>query len=455
MSQVTVYILNYNYGKYISKAIESVLAQTYKDIELIIIDDGSTDHSIDIIKRYAEFATIVQQSNIGLVKSILKAFSMANGEYVMRLDADDWLLEGCIEELVKKITLDRSAALVFPDYYEVDEFGQIIRQIKRHDFTNNVTLLDQPAHGACTLIRKEYYFAVGGHDDSLMCQDGVDIWLSLTERYQVVNVSKPLFYYRKHGQSLTTDEGRILSTKSDIYRKHAIKRGYSKETTFAFVPVRSQQINGVEYSSIKLGNKTVLEWVVEKTKRSDLVDKTIILVETPDLADFACQLFSDEPNIVVSERNNKDARQGVGIENSIIDYLSAYNEVSLENIIVLTVNYPFSRHNYIDSAIYSMFLFGSQSVDSVIMDNSIFYYHDGSGLKQWIDNYIRKERDDIYMRRGGISVFKKNTYLDTKRENPVKMGHVIVDKISSFEIRSGEDLEIANFMAEKILQESQ
>ena len=120
---------------------------------------------------------------------------------------------------------------------------------------------------------------------------------------------------------------------------------------------------------------------------------------------------------------------------------------------VLTLDYPFSRHNYIDSAIYSMFLFGSISVDTVMMDNSIFYYHDGTGLKPWVDTFVRNERDDIYIRRGGVSVFRKDLLGNKLNSISDKMGHVIVDKISSFEIRSQEDLEVANFIALTIISE--
>ena len=200
MPKVTVYILNYNYSSYIDKAIKSVLDQTYRNLEILVIDDGSTDNSMDVIRNYSDQVKVVQQNNIGLVKSIVKAFSIAKGEYVVRLDADDWLAPNCIEMLVKKIEEDKNIALVFPDYFEVDEFGHTIRRIKRHDFSGNgnVSMYDQPAHGACTLTRKEHYFDVGGHDDKLQCQDGVDIWLSLTEKYDVLNVSEPLFFYRKH-----------------------------------------------------------------------------------------------------------------------------------------------------------------------------------------------------------------------------------------------------------------
>lgn len=103
MSKVTVYILNYNYGRYLLKAIKSVLSQTYKDIEVLVIDDGSTDNSDEILNEFSSQVTVIKQQNMGLVKSIIKAFTIAKGDYVVRLDADDWLEETCIEKLVNKI----------------------------------------------------------------------------------------------------------------------------------------------------------------------------------------------------------------------------------------------------------------------------------------------------------------------------------------------------------------
>ncbi len=453
MPKVTIYILNYNYGRYVAKAIESALLQTYKDIEILVIDDGSSDNSLEIIKKFSDKVKIIEQNNIGLVKSIIKAFSLANGKYVIRLDADDWLDQECIEELVNKIENNNNAALVFPDYYEVDEFGQIIRCIKRHDFSGSVSMYDQPAHGACTLTRKEHYYAVGGHDESFQCQDGVDIWLSLTEKYDVINVSKPLFYYRKHSESLTKNEEKILTTRGNIYRSHAQKRGFQKEKTFAFIPLRSQKLGDNEYALTKLGNKFVIEWIVEKAKKSQLIDKIIILVDTPELFSDISNIFIKDNNIVVSQRDKKDSSSGVSLNPSIKNYIKKDDQEKPKNIVILTPDYPFSRQNYIDTAIYSMYLFGSTSIDSVIMDNSIFYYHDGSGLKPWVDKYIRKEREDIYLRRGGISVFRHKLLDNEKEIISQKMGHVIVDKISSFEIRSGEDVAVANFIAKKLINE--
>lgn len=454
MSKVTIYILNFNYARYLERALQSVLAQNYSDLEILLIDDGSTDNSSLIYEKYRDRISIIEQKNIGLVQSIKKAFSIATGEYVMRLDADDWLEPDCTQKLVEKLQTDDAAALVFPDYYEVDEFGQVLRRIKRHNFESAVTMFDQPAHGACTLIKRSSYLSVGGHDNSIECQDGVDIWLSLTQEFKVLNVGVPLFYYRRHSESLTNNENRILSTREDIYRQHAMRRGYSNERTVVFIPVRSQVINGNEYCLSLLGGKRVIEWVFRKAQLSILVESVVILADDARLCNELRTIFTDDENVVIAERESLDAGSGVAIRRSIKRYIQKHELNDIENVVILTLDYPFSRHNYIDSAIYAMFLFGSESVDSVVMDNSIFYYHDGSGMKQWVDSDIRRERDDIYVRRGGISVIKKECLINHKDERKKSLGHVIVDKISSHEVRSIEDLQIADFIAKKLMEKA-
>ena len=95
---VTVYLVCYNYGEYVQQSIESVLSQTYKDFELIIIDDGSTDNSREIIGQYFEYPNVrvIFQENKGLIATNNVAIRAAKGKYIMRLDADDYLDESAL-----------------------------------------------------------------------------------------------------------------------------------------------------------------------------------------------------------------------------------------------------------------------------------------------------------------------------------------------------------------------
>ena len=99
MCKVTVYIPTYNYAKYIGKAIESVLRQTMPNWELIIINDGSTDNTKDVLKNYQSHPQIriIDQENKGLNVTNNIALRLAKGKYIIRLDGDDYMDENCFQ----------------------------------------------------------------------------------------------------------------------------------------------------------------------------------------------------------------------------------------------------------------------------------------------------------------------------------------------------------------------
>ena len=114
--RVTVYLTNHNYGRYLAQAIDSVLAQTMQDFELIVIDDGSTDDSREVIERYASNPRIVTvfQENKGLNVTNNIALRAARGDYVIRLDADDWLDPHALQVMSAMLDRDADVGLVFP-----------------------------------------------------------------------------------------------------------------------------------------------------------------------------------------------------------------------------------------------------------------------------------------------------------------------------------------------------
>lgn len=455
---VTVYVLNYNYAKYLKDCINSVLLQSYDNYEIIIIDDGSTDNSKEVLSEYESYERIrvIYQENIGLIKSIFGAFSIANGEYVVRVDADDWIAPQFIEKLVGGIEVDECIAMIFPDYYEVDESGQLLHRVKRHDFSADVTLLDQPAHGACTLIRRSAYFDVGGHNQKLQCQDGVDIWLALTGKYKVANIKEPLFYYRKHSRSLTKNYSEILRNRSMIYKDHAIKRGYETEAVIAFIPVREELVGENEFVLLEIAGKSLLQWAIEKALESELVTDIVVSTDSDNLANFVynnTEIYGPK-KVKVHKRSNKLASQGVHINESIRDFFKTYEYDLVDSIVILTPDYPFSTHTYLDSAIYYGYLFKVDVVDTVLEDSSIMYYHNGKGLVNLFDGEIRHERDKVYIRKGGITVYRKDhiqCICSQIEQKEIVRGHIAIDEYSSLEVKSINDVRVADYIACNIL----
>ena len=157
MPKITVYITNKNYSDFLEKNINSVLKQNFKDFELIIVDDGSTDDSQTKIEkyRYLKNVRIFYRKSQGLIKTINFCIKASKGDFILRLDADDFLDENALMILYNAITKSKDTALVYSDYYTVDKKDRLINLNRNIDLKKHSKLFDIPAHGACSLIRKE------------------------------------------------------------------------------------------------------------------------------------------------------------------------------------------------------------------------------------------------------------------------------------------------------------
>ena len=281
---VTVYITNYNYGKYIDQCIKSVLNQTLQNFELIIIDDGSKDGSRNIINKYKNNSKviIIFQKNKGLIVSNNLALRLAKGKYLMRLDSDDWLDTNALEIMSNFLERNEKVGLVFPDYHEVDINGDIIRTVQRHNF-KKVKMFDQPSHGACTMIRKENLKNIGGYDEEFNCQDGYYLWLQFVKKYLVRNINLPLFYYRQHEKNLSKNVNKILFNRSKIinkFYKQEKKEKNNKKNILAIVPIRGLKVNPYSYVLQKIRKTPLVFYTIETLIKCNSVKK--IIITSPD-----------------------------------------------------------------------------------------------------------------------------------------------------------------------------
>jgi len=213
---VTIAIPAFNHEKYVRDAIESVLAQKFKDWELIIIDDGSTDSTPEIIDSYKGHSAIriFYQQNIGLSPTLNKAVRLARGKYFNFLPSDDYFHESKLSLQMEVIEKRPELVCVFSDQIPVDGSGKIVdtqdaiskwhqvqfqdeRQIIPHLFERNFI----PAPSA--LIRLDALREVGGFDDGLTYAQDYDLWLKLLPGRRAFWLHKPLLYYRWHGENLT------------------------------------------------------------------------------------------------------------------------------------------------------------------------------------------------------------------------------------------------------------
>lgn len=446
---VTVYITNYNYGKFITTAIESVLNQTLQEFELIIIDDGSTDNSRTIIDQYADHPKIdvIFQQNKGLNVTNNIALRAAKGSYIVRLDADDYFHPRALELLSAELDADEKLGLVFPDYYYVDESGQITEEFKRHDFSSDVSLLDQAAHGACTMIRTEYLRKLGGYNESFSCQDGYELWVKFIAHYRVANVGQPLFYYRRHSSNLTRNESRILSTRAKINEVYSNDR-FGSLRSVCIIPVRDETL-----ALRKLGGRRILDYKVLAASPCSNIEKVIVSSPSPEVRSYVESQYREDPKVRFHLRKEEDARLNVALPHTIHAVLdSFYEKENLPDAItILTIEYPFPESYVIADAIHTLFLFDSDSLISVRQENGMMFQHRGSGMQPILnqDKVVKLEREALYKLAGGITVIKTGNFLSQNKIVVGKIGHIMMDQLSSFGIFTDFDLQLAEWILEK------
>jgi len=292
--RITVYLPSHNYGRFLGEAIESVLRQTVDDWELMVIDDGSTDETPQIMELYRGHPRISlhRRDGIGLTAVCNFALSQAKGEYVIRLDGDDVFDENILLVLGNLLDRDPSLALAFPDFYLVDHFGEVFGQERRTRLYSKSHTFDMPPNGACTLVRAKVLSEIGGYREDLGAQDGFDLWTKVITRYKCANVNLPLFYYRRHGDNLTTDTKRIITARRKI-KKDAVQNSLAgMRPLIAVIPCRKNFDFVTDLWKQEIGGLSLLERDIRVCCSSSIFDHIVVTCDNPETEEWV-RRFND------------------------------------------------------------------------------------------------------------------------------------------------------------------
>ncbi|WP_312067460.1 MULTISPECIES: glycosyltransferase family 2 protein [Weeksellaceae] len=203
----SIVIVNYNYGKFLKQAIESVINQKFNNYELIIIDGGSTDDSVDIIKSFESHISYwISEKDNGQSDAFNKGFSKANGEFYFWLNADDILMPNSLINISNYLNKDNKCKWIAANTVFFNEDNEILRcrrGIKWKDF-----LIKQGpiyVYGPSTIFHKELYNKANGFDEGLYYTMDTDLWMRFSNLgYKFYRLPKYVWGLRIHNESKTS-----------------------------------------------------------------------------------------------------------------------------------------------------------------------------------------------------------------------------------------------------------
>lgn len=206
----------YNGEAYLEGVIESVQEQDYPNLEHIVLDDGSTDGTLEIIKAYDGKVRWDSHENMGEARTVNKGFSMARGEIIGVVNSDDPLLPGAISTIVEHLLARPDALVAYPDWLWIDEDGNTLQHVTTYDYDYaNMVRWHYCMPGPGTFFRREVVEKLGGRDASFRYFSDLDFWLRAGLLGPFVRVPETLATFRYHlGARSASDRGRQMAGES-------------------------------------------------------------------------------------------------------------------------------------------------------------------------------------------------------------------------------------------------
>jgi len=445
--RITIYIASHNYGKYLSEAIESVLRQSVDDWELIIIDDNSTDNTPEIMQRYKGHPQIslFRTESIGLPAVSNYALSKARGRYVIRLDGDDVFDENILLVLGNYLDKHSEIALVFPDYYLVDIYGDVYSHERRRIHNGN-SRMDLPPNGACTLVRKDVLASVGGYREDLGAQDGFDLWTKIMDGYKTAHVNTPLFYYRRHGENLTTNIQRIVSARREIKMDAIRDKLEELRPIVAVIPCRRNFDFISDLWKVELNGDSLLQRDIGACLTSKLFDHIVVTCDNPEAEDILKKY--DDPRLRFVLRDPKETVRTESIGPTLERVVKEVDPYFSGVTVMRYIQTPFVTTETLEEAVSTLAFSDASSAFAVEEIHSPLYQRTPHGFNRiGRRGELSSDFDTVYRDPKTCQVIR-NKNLRNGSLTGAALASFVVSPAECFFIGSERDLLMARLMLE-------
>lgn len=208
-NKVSIVMPTYNRAHFLKEALENRLSQTYANLEVIVVVDGCTDETSELLAGYSDprIKVVINETNLGFTRALNVGFSHATGEYMTWTGDDDLYTADAITAMVNVLDTEPDIHFVYADYWIVDyDTG---RKLSLERVADPDTLCDSNGVGLCFLYRRQVYETLGGCDPAAHLAEDYEYWLRIHQQFRMHPIHLALFYYRDHPGTLTNQKGTI------------------------------------------------------------------------------------------------------------------------------------------------------------------------------------------------------------------------------------------------------
>lgn len=220
--KVSIVLPTYNGAKYLRQSIDSCLAQTYQNIELIVVDDGSMDETPQIVSSYQDerIKYVRHDKNKRLPHALNTGFENATGEYLTWTSDDNSYTEDAIESMAVSLRKNKKIDFVYANYYVINDNGVVLQPV---NVGASESLKECNCIGPCFLYRRKVYEALGGYNPDAFLAEDYEYWIRVFKRFRMEKLDKFIYCHRLHSQSLTGQHAEEAKDRADKIRDRYFK----------------------------------------------------------------------------------------------------------------------------------------------------------------------------------------------------------------------------------------
>jgi CMP-N-acetylneuraminic acid synthetase len=408
-----------------------------------VVDDASDDNeTLEQLRYMNEHCTVIYLAkHEGLAHAANIGIARAKGQYVMRLDADDWLAVHHLEKMMSTL-LRHDGNAIYSDYWPFEN-GKI----------GDMKIQKDIPLGSCMIFKKELWEEVGGYNESLKYQEDVDFWNRITKFATPIHLAEPTWYYRKHAKQMSTAHNAKMKVRQKILDEPRI---------LTVIPARGNSKGVVRKNLQTVGGLTLVERAIKMIKDSGITTQIIVSTEDHEISTIA----TNEGVDFIIARPPELAEDDVSTIPVVIHAMNKYEETGFKTDIVVSVQptSPFTPPEALANGVQK--LLDNPSLDSVVCVSEIRKhpyrtYFKNEGEKDSLLYPYFSEQSELFLQRqdrpkaygftGGFYIRRKKLLDDWNGKGFAlgNCGAIIVNQLEGLDIDTEDDLFTAQLIGER------